>query len=85
MVKLIKKKVEKVIGKKVPGSIKNRWLALILCIFLGPLGIHRFYVGKVGTGVFYLLTGGFFGIGWVIDILMILFGSFTDKGRNFLI
>lgn len=61
-----------------PISTKNRWVALILCIFLGLLGIHRFYVGKVGTGLLWLFTGGMFGIGALIDLIMIACGSFTD-------
>ncbi|WP_195985560.1 NINE protein [Clostridium sp. D33t1_170424_F3] len=60
-------------------SPSSRWVALILCIFLGTLGIHRFYVGKIGTGILYLLTGGAFGIGWIVDIIMIACGSFTDS------
>jgi len=64
---------------------EKSWLAaLLLCIFLGEFGIHRFYVGKVGTGILYLFTVGFFGIGIIIDIIMIAVGSFTDKGGNFL-
>lgn len=64
-------------------SDKN-WIAtLLLCIFLGTLGIHRFYVGKIGTGLLMLLTGGGFGIWWIIDIIVIAMGSFTDKGGNF--
>lgn len=58
---------------------KNKIVALILCIFLGGLGIHRFYVGKIGTGILWLLTGGLLGIGWLVDIIMIAVGSFKDK------
>ncbi|MBQ3755018.1 MAG: TM2 domain-containing protein, partial [Clostridia bacterium] len=39
-------------------SPKSRLVATLLCFFLGGLGIHRFYVGKVGTGILYLFTGG---------------------------
>ena len=58
---------------------KNRVIALLLCIFLGVGGIHRFYVGKIGTGLLYLFTGGLFGIGWFVDILCLIFGSFRDR------
>lgn len=60
-------------------SNKSRLAALLLCIFLGYLGIHRFYVGKVGTGVLYLLTGGLFGVGAIYDLIMIICGNYTDK------
>lgn len=57
---------------------KNKIVALILCIFLGYLGIHRFYTGKVGTGILWLVTVGCFGIGWIVDIIMIATGHFRD-------
>lgn len=65
-------------------SIKNRWIALLLAIFLGGLGIHRFYVGKIGTGIIYFFTGGIFGIGIILDVILIIIGSFTDKDGKFL-
>ena len=60
-------------------SPKSRLVALLLCFFLGVVGAHRFYVGKVGTGIIWLLTLGLFGFGELVDFLLILFGSFRDK------
>ncbi|MGH4119106.1 NINE protein [Clostridium sp.] len=59
-------------------SEKNWLVALLLCIFLGPLGAHRFYVGKTGTGILMFLTGGGCGIWFIIDIISIVTNSFTD-------
>jgi TM2 domain-containing membrane protein YozV len=52
---------------------------LLLCFFLGVLGVHRFYVGKIGTGILLLLTGGGFGVWWIVDFVLIATGSFRDK------
>ncbi|MBL7075841.1 MAG: TM2 domain-containing protein [Kiritimatiellae bacterium] len=60
-------------------SPKKRLVALLLCFFLGTIGIHRFYVGKVGTGVLMILTAGGLGIWTLIDFIMIIVGSFKDK------
>jgi len=54
----------------------------LLCLFLGPLGVHRFFVGKIGTGVIMLVTFGGLGIWALIDLVMIIIGSFTDKEGN---
>jgi len=62
-----------------PTSEKSRTVALLLCLFLGPLGAHQFYVGKMGWGLAYLFTFGFIGLGWVISTISILLGSFTDN------
>ena len=53
--------------------------ALLLCFFFGVLGVHRFYVGKIGTGILQLVTLGGLGIWVVIDFIMIIVGAFTDK------
>ena len=60
-------------------SPKSKMLALVLCFLVGYLGIHRFYVGKYGTGIVWFVTAGCFGFGWVVDIIMIAIGSFTDN------
>lgn len=60
-------------------SPKSKGTTLLLAIFLGFFGIHQFYVGKVGMGIFYILTFGFFFIGWFIDILVIISGNFKDS------
>lgn len=53
--------------------------AFLLCFFLGCFGAHRFYVGKIGTGILQLLPLGGLGIWALIDWIMIIIGAFTDK------
>ena len=54
------------------GREKNKWVAVILCFFLGFLGAHKFYEGKAGMGILYLFTCGLFGIGILIDFIVLL-------------
>ena len=63
-------------------SIRSRSIAALLAFFLGALGIHRFYVGKNGTAILQIILTFCYGIGaiWaLIDLVMILCGSFKDK------
>ena len=60
----------------------NRWVLAVIAFFLGILGVHRFVVGKIGTGLLYLFTGGLAGIGVIVDFIMILCGKFTNKNGN---
>ena len=68
-----------------PVSDRSRLAAALLCFFVGVLGVHRFYVGKVGTGVLQLVTFGGLGIWALIDLILILVGTFRDKQERLLI
>ncbi len=69
-----------------PISEKEKETTLILSIigFIGIAGIHRFYVGKIGTGLLWLFTGGFLGIGTIVDVIKIANGNFRDKKGAFI-
>jgi TM2 domain-containing membrane protein YozV len=64
-----------------PTSGQKSWVAaLLLCFFLGFLGVHRFYVGKVGTGILQIITFGGLGIWVLIDFILIIVGLNPSEG-----
>jgi hypothetical protein len=69
----------------MPVSDRSRLAAALLCFFVGVLGVHRFYVGKVGTGILQLVTFGGVGIWSLIDLILILVGTFRDKQERLLV
>ena len=60
-------------------SDKSFVATLILCLLLGSFGVHRFYVGKIGTGIIMLLTLGGLGVWQLIDIIRIAIQKFSDS------
>lgn len=62
-----------------PVSPKLLLPAVLLCFFFGALGIHRFYVGKIGTAIAMILTFGGLGVWVLVDFIMLLVGAFKDK------
>ena len=61
----------------------DRIAAILITFFFGVLGVHRFMTGKIGTGILWLITGGCFGIGWLVDFIVVCMGNFKNKdGTN---
>ena len=52
---------------------KNKWVSFFLCLFLGVLGVHKFYERRILLGLLYLFTGGLFGVGVVVDLVILFF------------
>ncbi len=59
-------------------SEKSFVTTIVLCVLLGGLGVHRFYVGKIGTGIIMLLTLGGLGVWSLIDLIRIAIQKFKD-------
>ena len=77
--------VEDYVAPEVPAETKDWMTTFLLCLFLGGLGVHCYYVGKIGTGILFLLTAGVFGIGVIVDLIKIATGKFTDKYGNVIV
>lgn len=71
-----------VMSQNIRISPKDKIVALVLCIFFGYFGAHYFYVGKYSMGIVYIFTVGLFGIGWIVDIVRLVNGTFTDVDGN---
>jgi hypothetical protein len=68
-----------------PGEIspKKRMTVILLCLFFGWLGVHRFYLGKIGTGILMLLTLGGLGVWYIVDFFISIFGKYKDSQGRF--
>lgn len=68
-----------VVSERGDGSDKSRAITLVLGGCLGPFGAHRYYVGKIGTGILQTVTIGGLGLWWLYDMILVCFGVFTDS------
>ncbi|MDB4173822.1 NINE protein [Bacteroidia bacterium] len=76
----LEKKLEK---QSVDGGSKSAIVAVLLCFFLGVIGVHRFYLGYTFIGIIQVLTLSFFGIWALIDLILLLFGELQPKNGAF--
>ena len=79
------KQKDKLLSSNSISSSQQDWLvALLLCFFIGVIGAHRFYVGKIGTGLLMVFTLGGLGIWTFIDLILIIVGKFKNKDGELL-
>lgn len=73
-------------GKKndTDTASQSRIIAFLLCLFFGWLGFHRFYTGSIFLGLLYLFTWGILGIGWFLDMLWLLCGTYRNGRGQYL-
>ena len=84
--KIVAKQVKKELREAEAGKTtagKSQLVALLLCIFFGVLGVHRFYLGYIGIGLLELFTGGLCGILTLIDFIRIILGDLGPKGGSY--
>ena len=62
--------------------MKSKLISILLCVFLGSLGIHRFYLGYTLIGVIQLLTFGGFLVWAILDLIRLIIGSLKDSEGN---
>lgn len=79
LIQIIRSEAEKMGTQEGVKSEKSFIATLLFCLILGTLGVHRFYVGKIGTGILMLITLGGFGIWTIIDFILIVSMRFRDK------
>jgi Predicted membrane protein len=66
-------------------TVNKEWIiTLILCVLVGEFGIHRFYHGKIGTGILQLITLGGLGVWYLIDLVMVVCERFKDKNGAYI-
>ena len=68
-----------ILGLASSQSEKSFAITFLLCLFVGFFAVHRFYTGKIGTGIIFIFTLGGLGIWWIVDYYMIIFGAFRDR------
>ena len=70
---------EKLLNSSTTTSTTDWLTVFLLTFFVGVLGVHRFYVGKIGTGFLMLLTLGGLGVWFLVDLILVVTGQFTNK------